>query len=161
VAVYYAQVSEVVLFAGAHARFFGGVIDVVVAAKVEDAVREEVGELSREGVTNSCCLARGSRKRDGDVPEEPVFREPLDEVVGLIREGKDIRRFVYPEELVVHLADLVVTDDEDGETGPCFDVLAGHHPHGEIAQRIAIERGSLYHDFEGDVVRQVVVHRGG
>ena len=80
----------------------------------------------------------GGRERDGDVPEERSLGEPLDEVVRLIREREHVRRFVDPEELVVHLADLVVADDEDGErTCPRSTSSPAITAHGEMAQRIA------------------------
>lgn len=75
------EVAEVVLFARSHFRFFFGAVDVVVAAEMEDAVGEQVGELGGETVARLSSLALGSREGNGDVAEEWLIGGSLDEVV--------------------------------------------------------------------------------
>ena len=84
VSVDMAQVSEVMLLAGAHYGFIFGTRDMVVAPKVEYAVGEEVGNLGVQGMTNGVSLALGGRQGDSDVAKELFIGHPLDEVVRFI-----------------------------------------------------------------------------
>ena len=153
------EVTQVVLFARAHFRFFLGAVHMVVAAEVEYAVGEQVRDLRIEGVSRFSGLTDGGWKGDGDIAQERLIGRSLDEVVGFIGEGKDVGRFIDAQELMVELAHFVVAGHEDGERGPGADVSGGHDTGSEAMERLAIERRCLNGYFDGDVVGDFVVHR--
>ena len=63
------QVAEVVLLARAHTRLIFGVGYMVVAAEVENPVSQQVRQLGRERMAGGFRLARGRRKRNGNIAE--------------------------------------------------------------------------------------------
>lgn len=80
------EVAEIVLFARAHPRLLVRAIHVIVPAKVEDPVREQMGEFRVQRVAGFVRLPHGSGQRNGDVTEQLLFGHALHEIVGLIRE---------------------------------------------------------------------------
>lgn len=152
------KVPKVMLFASAHLRLLLGAIHVVIAAEVEDPVSQEMSHLGVERMPDRTRLALGCRIRDSDVTEEFLAANCLYEVIGLIGKRKDIGRFIDAKELVIQLPDLLVIDDDDGETRPFFDPFPGHDPHRQVMESLDIESRGFYGDFDADVVGKVVVH---
>ena len=147
------EVAEVVLFAGTHPRLVFSIRDVVVAAKVENTVGQEMGDLGVERMADCLSLALGGGKGDGNIPEQLLIGHALDEIIGFVRKRKDIRRLIDAEELEVHLADFFVICDKDGKRRAFFDAFAGHHAAGERLQGLNVDGWRLDDDFNGDVVR--------
>lgn len=147
-----AEVTKVVLFSGTHLRFVHGVGDVVVAAEMEDAVGEQVGDLGIERVAGGFRLALGRGQSNGDVPEQDLFGHPLHEIIRFVGKRKDIGGFVDAEELEVHLAHFFVVRDEDCKRGAIFHILARHYAHGEGPHRLDVNGWRLDGDLDGDFV---------
>lgn len=153
------EIAQVVLFARAHFSLFLGTVHVVVAAKVEDAVGKQVGELRGQAMAGLDSLPLRGGKRNGDIAEERLIGGSLDEVVRFVREGEDIRGLIDPEELVIELAHLVIAGHQDGEGSAGGNLLTSHDSGSKPVKRLDIEGGRLDHDLNGDIVGNVVVHR--
>lgn len=147
------EVAEVVLFTGTHPHLVLGIRDVVVSAKVKDAVREQVRHLGIERVSGGFRLALRRGEGDGDVPEQFLIGHALDEVVCFIRKREDISGLIDPEELKVHLSNFVVVRDKDCQRRASCDLLAAHHTQRQCLYRFNVEGWRLDGDFDGDIVR--------
>lgn len=147
-----AKVAKVVLFTCPHPRLLFRTVDVIIAAKMEDAMRQQMRELCVQRMPEFGRLARRRWQCYGYVAEERFIRHTLYEVIGLIRERKHVCRLIDAEELQVHPPHFVVIGDQQRHARPTGDALTQHDAPGQFMQRPNIERGLVQRDFDGDVV---------
>ena len=147
-----AEVAQVILFPRPHPRLLFRAIHVIIAAEVEDTMRQQVGEFGIQGVAKFGRLPCCCRQRNRDVTKQRFIRHALHKIIRFIREGEDIRRLVDPEKLQIHPPDFIVICNQDRHAGPIGDAFAEHHPLGKVVQRSDVQRGLVQRDFDRDIV---------